>query len=322
MVIILQNEKIKPDVSTEDQAILSSGVTDLLLHAIATADFFAPVPPKNVMSTQTAMRLVELALATRNDVLVENVLQRLTDTTGAAPAVVQNRAREVLLPLVPLLDAKLKERPADMPPVAGVQEFYEAVVQVFAGSMGAGAGPTTSDLMMLMDVCVIHGGVDALNNQWVHTHDSDHRTDPCTQNMACLEDIEVSSERIRRLHHTTAEIWRPASSFLCRRLSCFYHHRRGSAGHSRDTVQSVYRCSQLQLLPLRGPSCGKPRKPIEDSRASASVYHNRKPTIGWLGLQTTFGPVIPQARVYRLRARTLPLRSPAVLDHQPHLSDG
>lgn len=165
MVIVLQKDKIKPGVSTQDQALLSGAVTDLLSHAIAKVDFFTPAPPRNAMSTQMAMRLVELALVTRNDALVGNALQRLTDMTNVAPAVVQSRVREVLLPMVPLIDAKLKTRPVDMPPVPGVQDFYEATVRLFSGSILSGVGPNKSDLTMLMDVCGIHGGVDVLSKQ-------------------------------------------------------------------------------------------------------------------------------------------------------------
>ena len=165
MVVVLHNEKIKPKVSAPNRTLLSNAMTDLLSHAIAEADYFAPAPPQNTMSTQTALRHVEVALATGDEALVENIFQRLTDVTNLSPADVESRAREVLLPLVPLVDAELKARGAHKTPVPGVKAFYEATVRLFSGTIQTGVGPMKGSLTVLVNACVIHGGVDALSNQ-------------------------------------------------------------------------------------------------------------------------------------------------------------
>ncbi|KAH9934631.1 uncharacterized protein B0H18DRAFT_1180741 [Fomitopsis serialis] len=165
LVKVLQTEKIKPGITQKDQSILATMVADLLTSAIAKVDFFAPPARSSLMTPQTALRLVELSLATRNDELVEKVTQRLTDMTNVAPPVAQRRILEVLLPLLPLVDNKIKTRAAGMPAVPGIQCFYEATIDLCLHFVFSGAGPAKNDLGSLMDACVICGGVDVLSKK-------------------------------------------------------------------------------------------------------------------------------------------------------------
>ncbi|KAL1749666.1 hypothetical protein FB107DRAFT_252665 [Schizophyllum commune] len=144
---LLHSQKITPDTLEEEKTVLKQIVTDLLAAAILKVNFFAatktvvPPPrpsymyglptaaPAKVADPQTAATYIDYCLATENKALVETIVERLIDRTGLQPVESQSHAKTVLLPLLPLVGAKMKARPADVPAVPGVRRLFDTTIQ-------------------------------------------------------------------------------------------------------------------------------------------------------------------------------------------------
>ncbi|KAL1736100.1 hypothetical protein EV714DRAFT_266946 [Schizophyllum commune] len=178
---LLYAQKITPDTPEEEKTVLKQIVTDLLAAAISKVDFFAatkavagpPRPsyiynlpvaaPTKVADPQTAVNYIDYCLATGNEALVETIVERLVDHTGLQPIESQSRAKTVLLPLLPLVGAKMKARPADAPAVPGVQRLFDTAIQHYLSALPQ-AGPSKEDMTALIQACILHGGTRLLIN--------------------------------------------------------------------------------------------------------------------------------------------------------------
>ncbi|KAL1670117.1 hypothetical protein GGF50DRAFT_94716, partial [Schizophyllum commune] len=189
--MLLHAELLKADTTEDDKAALAQIVSALLTMAISKIDFFAktkeiapPRPsytyyssqkPSKVAGPQTTMRYIDMCLRTSNEGLVEAMVGRLTDVAGVAPAVLYERADGVLLPLLPLVVAKMDARPADAPVVPGMQRLFDQTMQIYLGSLSH-ANASEENVRTLIQLCILRGGTGLLVNIiWPalkHTHSS------------------------------------------------------------------------------------------------------------------------------------------------------
>ncbi|KAI4517125.1 hypothetical protein K525DRAFT_211588 [Schizophyllum commune Loenen D] len=183
LATLLHTQKITPDTPEEEKTVLKQIVTDLLVAAISKVDFFAmttstvPIPPPpgyplygmqalaalKTAVPQTAVTYIDYCLATGNEALVEIIINRLLDRTGLSPVESQSRAKTVLLPLLPLVGAKVKARPADAPAVPGVQRLFDTAIQIYLSALPH-AGPSKEDITALVQACILEGGTRLLIN--------------------------------------------------------------------------------------------------------------------------------------------------------------
>ena len=179
---ILYAQKVDPATTNEEKTEVKKIVTDLLATAISKINFFGATkamaaPPRpaylyglptaaavtKVAEPRTAYTYIDFCLATENEALVETIVERLVDNAGVAPAEAQNRAKLVLLPLLPLVGAKMKARPAGAPTVPGVQRLFDAAIQLYLSSLTQ-AGPTNGDITSLVQACILEWGTRMLIN--------------------------------------------------------------------------------------------------------------------------------------------------------------
>lgn len=167
MAVALHKEKAKPGVSSEDQSLLSAMVTNLLTRAIAKTHLFEPKTRNGPMTPDAALRLIELCLWTRNVDLVRAVTDHLTDAANISPETMKRRVRELLMPLLPLVNAKMKACALDVTAVPGLQRFYETTFERASNFMLSGTGTMSqkSDLALLVDACTVYGGVEVLSKR-------------------------------------------------------------------------------------------------------------------------------------------------------------
>ena len=167
MAVALHKEKAKPGASPQDQSLLSAMVTNLLTRAIAKTHIFEPKTKNGPMTPDAALRLIELCLWTRNVDLVRAITDRLTDATNVSPEMIKTRVRDLLMPLLPLVDAKMKACALDVTAVPGLQQFYETTFEHALSFMLSGSGTMSqkSDLALLVDASTVYGGVEVLSKR-------------------------------------------------------------------------------------------------------------------------------------------------------------
>lgn len=170
IAVALYKERNKPGVTADKQLILSALVTKSVSHTIEKVALFAPKKTGGPMIPDAALQVIELSLGTRNIELVKSITDRLTDTTNVSDDVMKRRVRELLLPLLPLVDAKLKASSVDSAAVPGITDLYETTVERGLSFMlsGASASPK-SDLALLVEACTVcASGGEILHKRSVH----------------------------------------------------------------------------------------------------------------------------------------------------------
>ncbi|KAI4293602.1 hypothetical protein K525DRAFT_245005, partial [Schizophyllum commune Loenen D] len=178
---LLCTQKITSNTPDEEKTALKQIVTDLIAAAISKVNFFAatktvaaPLRPSymyglptaaltKVADPQTAVTYIDYCLVTENETLLETIIERLIDRTGLPPVESQSGAKTVLLPLLPLVGAKMKARPADAPAVPGIRRLFSTAVQQYLSALPQ-AGPSKEDITALVQACILEGGTRLLIN--------------------------------------------------------------------------------------------------------------------------------------------------------------
>ncbi|TRM69458.1 hypothetical protein BD626DRAFT_624815 [Schizophyllum amplum] len=169
--LCIWTEKVQKSGLEDDDSVTAALVAALLRAAVSKADFDVPVEvtpptgsdavPSLKPSPAMVIRYFDACLQTGNEALVDDIVDRLTDTSRATPSSTgsqQTRIRVqcVLLPLLPVLGARLQTRPSGAPPIPGVDKLFEATFQLFTESPPFGL--SKSDVDNIVETCVLYGG--------------------------------------------------------------------------------------------------------------------------------------------------------------------
>ncbi|KAH9934635.1 uncharacterized protein B0H18DRAFT_977493 [Fomitopsis serialis] len=175
----LRQEKLKPEVSLEDQVKISTMCVDILSAAIRRADFskatksetvkFGHAPytrEERVPDPAIAMTYVDACLTTDSDKLVGQLVQKLTDMPHLHHMAARTRMKQVLMPLIPLVKEKVRARPANAPALPSITGLYEKTVQLYLQTWPPQTAPTKDDLVWLVQTSIVYcGGIDFLEKQ-------------------------------------------------------------------------------------------------------------------------------------------------------------
>lgn len=116
-------------------------ITDLLATAISATDYYQPVKKKAPASTYSyyqstilepsptiALLHIHTSMNTRNDQLVDTIIDKLVSVTGVTANEIWNRGQTVLLPLIPKIQALLKSRPEGARPIQSLAKLHRSAI--------------------------------------------------------------------------------------------------------------------------------------------------------------------------------------------------
>ncbi|KZT67691.1 hypothetical protein DAEQUDRAFT_672681 [Daedalea quercina L-15889] len=171
-------EKLRSNASIDDQNKIDKMCIDVLSAAVRQVDFYKakkyimvtaslrrPMVQKDPDAT-VAFAYFEACVETGNDPLVEQLVDRFTDTAPPVEEARSHRHKELFLePFLTLVEQKLKTRPADAPTLPSVVKLYETVLQMYFRSWHTNAAPTKDELAWLIEISTLCGGIDFLERK-------------------------------------------------------------------------------------------------------------------------------------------------------------
>lgn len=164
-VDLLRLEKVKSHVSLHDQARIDEMCAELLSAAVRRTDFDMARPiakpgsrVPTVPDASVAVVYFDACVAANDDKLLDQLVTKLT----SAPLVVMaawNHAKHLLVPLLSLVNQRLKARPADAPILPSIRRLYEASLRQYFTNWPPGQVLTTDIIEWLFEVSIAQGGI-------------------------------------------------------------------------------------------------------------------------------------------------------------------
>ncbi len=159
-----------------DTSIKSALVHKAVAAAVAKADFFKPKPvpvPNNYWKTPDSSEITDPNLETFKACLkncltlhcpqvIACVLDKAKQTTGMSAAHVQDRVKNVMLPLVSFV-ADLRSRNPSAFPSLAVKDLAQTAITAFLATAGpAGRKITVTDMRSLAKAAFLEGGAELI----------------------------------------------------------------------------------------------------------------------------------------------------------------
>ena len=109
-----------------------------------------------------ASTYIDLCLSTDNESLLDDIVARLTDVSDLPAAESYSRAENVLLPLLPLVEEKVKAQTNGTPHLPdSLQRLFDVTFQLYLSGLSQ-TSPSKENAQALVRACTFHGGTKVL----------------------------------------------------------------------------------------------------------------------------------------------------------------
>lgn len=172
-VDLLGLEKAKAHVSLHVQARISEICTEVLSAAVRRTSFDRAKPiakpgsrAPTVPDASMAVVYFDACLATDDDELLSQLVTKLTSAPLVAMAA-WNHAKHLLVPLLSLVNQRLRARAANAPSLPSIKKLYESTLRQYFNNWPADQVLTRDIIEWMFEVSIAQGGINFMERTYV-----------------------------------------------------------------------------------------------------------------------------------------------------------